>query len=159
MGNSFDRRIGDALRQAVSAVPGGGAAGHLASEALAPGVRALLVAMLVRGAGRRAGAEAVVAGISASVIAREMRDRIGRPRPGGRTEGGFPSRHAAAAVAIARAVSRRHPALGRCVAAAAVAGLAGRVVTGHHDPADIIAGAGVGWAVDATVERLIGGLR
>jgi len=153
---SFDRRFGRHLRGWAARVPGGPAAARAASEALAPGFEALVAALLVRAAGRRAGAEALASGVGAALGARLLRDRIGRPRPGDRPDGGFPSRHAAAAVAIARAVGRRRPAMRPWLIAAAAAGLIGRVADGQHDPADIAAGALLGWSVDAAVGRAVG---
>lgn len=156
---SFDRRFGQAIRARVSTVPGGVRAGRLAGDALAPAFRGLVAGMLVRPALRRSGSEALAAGALAATAARLARDRIARPRPGTRTEGGLPSRHAAAAVAIARVAIRRHPRLRPWLVAAAGAGLVGRVVAGDHDPADIVAGAALGWASDWVVERATGGDR
>jgi hypothetical protein len=42
---------------------------------------------------------------------------------------------------------------------AAAAGLTGRVVAGEHDPADIAAGAALGWASGWVIERATGGDR
>jgi membrane-associated phospholipid phosphatase len=112
--------------------------------------------MLVRPALRRGGIEALAAGALAGSAARVARDWIARPRPGTRPDGGLPSRHAAAAVAIALIVSRRHPRLRPWLVLAATAGLTGRVVAGDHDPADIAAGAALGWASDWIVERVAG---
>lgn len=153
---SFDRRAGQRVRNGIARLPGGAAASRIASGALAPAFEALVAALLVRSHARRAGVEALVAGAGASLAARAARDAIARPRPGPRAEGGFPSRHAAAAVAIARAVARRHPGLRPWVAAAAAAGLVGRVATGQHDPGDIVAGAALGWSVDRLVARNAG---
>ena len=153
---SFDRRAGQRLRSGIAALPGGSAASRVASDALAPAFEALVAALLVRSHARRAGLDALVAGAGASLAARAARDAISRPRPGPRAEGGFPSRHAAAAVAIAGAVTRRHPRLRPWVATAAVAGLVGRVATGQHDPGDILAGAALGWCVERLVARSTG---
>ena len=154
--HSFDRMLGQAIRARVAALPGGVWAGRLAGDALAPAFQGLVAGMLARPALRRSGIEALAAGALASTAARVARDRIARPRPGARTEGALPSRHAAAAVAIARVVSRRHPGLRPWLAAAAGAGLVGRIVTGDHDPADIVAGAALGWAADRLIERVGG---
>jgi membrane-associated phospholipid phosphatase len=150
---SFDRRVGRRVRGSIEAIPGGAAASRAASEALAPAFEALVASLLVRSHARRTGFEALVAGAGASLAARAARDAIARPRPGPRLDGGFPSRHAAAAVAIAGAVTRRHPGLRPWVAGAAAAGLVGRVATGEHDPGDILAGAVLGWCVDRLVAR------
>ncbi len=117
-----------------------------ASSLLAPGFVAVVAGLLIRR--RRTGVEALVGGVAAAAVARVTRDAIGRPRPGQRAEGGFPSRHAAAAVAIANATARRHRGLGAVLTLTAAAGLLGRVVDEHHDPADIVAGAAMGWSVD-----------
>ncbi len=152
----LDRRAGARLRAAVAALPGGRAAARLAAGALSPGFRVAVALMIARAGSRRAGLEALAAGAGAATAARLLRDRLARRRPGGRAEGGFPSRHAAAAAAIARATARRHPALGRALAAAAVVGLAARVASADHDPADIAAGAALGLAADRALERLLG---
>jgi membrane-associated phospholipid phosphatase len=154
--DSLDRRFGRRLRVAVDRIPGGRGAACAASDALAPAFEALVVSLLMRPSGRRAGVEALASGFGAAAGALLLRDRIGRTRPGGRPDGAFPSRHAAAAVAIACAVGRRRPQLRPWLAAAAGAGLVGPVVDGQHDPADIAAGALLGWAVDAAVGRLLG---
>jgi undecaprenyl-diphosphatase len=151
---SFDRRVGQRVRAGIAALPGGRGASRAASELLAPAFEALVVALLVRSQARRAGLEALVAGGGASLAARVARDAIARPRPGQRAEGGFPSRHAAAAVAIAGAVARRQPRLGPWLFAATAAGLVGRVAVGQHEPADIVAGAALGWSVDRLVARV-----
>ncbi len=150
---SFDRRMGQRVRDGIAALPGGVTASRAASDALAPAFEALVAALLVRSHARRAGLEALVAGAGASLAARVARDAIARPRPGLRADGGFPSRHAAAAVAITGAVTRRYPGLRPWVAAAAAAGLVGRIATGQHDPGDILAGAVLGWSIDRLVAR------
>ena len=150
---SFDRRLGRRMRDALAVLPGGTRAGRVASESLAPAFEALVVALLTRPGARRAGLETLLSGAAASTVARLARDAIARPRPGPRPEGGFPSRHAAAAVAIAGAATRHHPRLRPWLAAAIVAGLAGRVATGDHEPSDIVAGAVLGWSVDRLVAR------
>lgn len=148
---SFDRRLGQWMREALASVPGGPRVSRVASTSLAPTFETLVVALLTRPRARRAGVEALLAGAGASTVARLARDAIGRPRPGSRADGGFPSRHAAAAVAITRAATRHHPRLRPWLAVAAIAGLAGRVADGQHDPSDIVAGAILGWSVDGLV--------
>ncbi len=151
---SIDRRLGADLRRRYGrGAPG--AAGQVAAEALSPAFRLVVAALIVVPRTRRAGAEALASGTLAAVAARVARDRLGRPRPGPRADAGFPSRHAAAAVAIARAAGRVEPRLRLPLALAAAAGLAGRVLTGEHEPGDIGAGAALGWAVDRAVERLV----
>jgi len=154
--DSLDRRFGRRLRGAVDRIPGGRGAACAASDALAPVFEALVASLLVRQSGRRAGVEALTSGVGAATGALLLRRRIGRRRPGGRPDGAFPSRHAAAAVAIACAVGRCRPQLRPWLAVVACAGLIGRVVDGQHDPADIAGGAILGWAVDAAVARLPG---
>ncbi len=156
--DSLDRRLGRTVREWLAAVPGGPRAATIASDALAPVFTAVVVGLLARPAGRRAGLQAGIGAVAAAGLARVLRDGIGRPRPGDRADGGFPSRHAAASVAIARAVCRNRPRVGRVLGPAAMLGLAGRVATGEHDPGDILAGAALGWYVDAIVARL-GGAR
>lgn len=151
---SMDRRLGAGLRRRYGS-GSLGTAGQVAALALAPAFRLAVAALIVAPRTRRAGAEALVSGTLAALAARAARDRVGRPRPGPRTEGGFPSRHAAAAVAIARAAGRVEPGLRLPFAAAAAAGLAGRVLTGEHEPADIGAGAALGWVADRTVEAAV----
>ena len=150
---SIDRTLGRVIRALVALVPGGTRAGRMAGDALAPAFRGLVAGMLLRPALRSGGIEVAAAGVLAASAARLARDRIARPRPGTRSEGGLPSRHAAAAVAIARSASRRHPRMRPWLVAATTVGLVGRVVAGHHDPADIAAGAALGWAADRLVER------
>lgn len=149
--DSLDRRLGELVREWLEAVPGGTRTGILASEVMSPVFTAAVAGLMLTRRGRRAGIEAGVAAVVAAGCARLLRDGIGRPRPGPRAGGGFPSRHAAAGVAIARAVGRGHPVMGSFLAVAAAAGLAGRVVAGEHDPGDIVAGAALGWYVDAVV--------
>lgn len=152
--HSFDRRLGKAMRARADAVPGVSVTGRLFAESLAPLFQSLVTALIVRRESRSVGVTALVAGTLAASVARVARDRIARPRPGARSEGGLPSRHAAAAVAITRVVGRRRPQLRPWLAVVTVAGLTGRVVTGQHDPADIASGAAVGWMSGWLVTRL-----
>lgn len=121
---------------------------------MAPAFRGLVVALIAWPRTRRTGITAGAAAVAAAGIARVLRDRIGRRRPGTRAEAGFPSRHAAAATAIARAVARDHPVGGAVLVAGAAAGMVGRVETRDHDPADLAAGAATGWIVAAVVTRV-----
>jgi undecaprenyl-diphosphatase len=130
-------------------MPRVGRAARSGSVVLAPVFTGLVGGLLLDR--RRAGVEAAAGALGAAAAARALRDVIARPRPGVRDGGGFPSRHAAAAVAITQAVRRRHRVLGAVVGAAATAGLIGRVVDGQHDPGDIIAGAALGWTCDRIV--------
>jgi membrane-associated phospholipid phosphatase len=156
---TLDRRAGHAFRAEVARRSGGPAAARAAAGALSPTFRGMVLFLLLAPRTRPTGLRALGAGVGAGLAARALRDRLGRPRPGRRSEGGLPSRHAASAVAIVRAVGRGRPALGGVLLVAAVLGLAGRVASGEHDPGDIVAGAALGWGVDAVLERLAGGRR
>jgi membrane-associated phospholipid phosphatase len=150
----LDRRLGDAVRRAATALPGGPDAARFAAGTLSPGFRVLVAVLIVLRPTRRAGLEALTAGVAAALAARVLRDRVGRPRPGSRAEGGFPSRHAAAATAIATTAGRGRPRLGRVLRGAAAVGLAGRVASAEHEPADIAAGAALGLVAARAVERV-----
>jgi undecaprenyl-diphosphatase len=156
--SSLDRHAGAALRALTSRVPGGPAGARLAAGVMSPAFRLIVASLIVRPGRRRAGLEALAAGVLAAMSARALRDCLGRPRPGSRQDGGLPSRHAAAAVAIARAVGRHQPRAGDALALAATIGLLGRVAARHHDPADIAAGALLGAGADRAVARLAGRL-
>jgi len=126
---------------------------------MSPGFR-IVVALLIADRARRiTGLAALAAGVGGAMAARALRDRLGRRRPGERQEGGFPSRHAAAAAAIAVTVLRREPRIGVALVGAAVVGGVARVATAEHEPADILAGAilgaGVASGVNAVVDRLM----
>jgi membrane-associated phospholipid phosphatase len=153
----LDRRAGARLRRTVGALPGGRAAADVAAGALSPGFRMTVALMIAWAGSRRAGLEALAAGVGAAVAARLLRDRLARRRPGPRSDGGFPSRHAAAATAIAGAAGRHHRRLGRALAVAAVVGLVARVASADHDPADVAAGAALGLVTARALRRLPGG--
>lgn len=140
----LDRRAGAAVRRGVARRRGGVRAARALAAGLSPAFRLLVAGLIASRAGRGAGADALVAGVVAALAARGLRDALGRPRPGARRDAGFPSRHAAAAAAIAGVVSRHHPRLGRALAGAAALGLAARVAAGEHEPGDILAGASLG---------------
>lgn len=147
----IDRRLGARVRVAVGGAPGGARAASAVASGMSPGFR-VAVGLLVAGRDRRGtGLRALAAGVAAAMAARLLRDRLGRRRPGARQEGGFPSRHAAAATAIAATVWRTEPAIGRGLAAAAAAGGLARVATAEHEPADIVAGAVLGLGAAAAV--------
>lgn len=150
-----DRTAGRAIRRAGRRVPAASGAARSVARTMSPAFRGVVAAMVVVPATRRAGLAALGAGVAAGVTARLLRDRLGRRRPGARTEGGLPSRHAAAATAIARTVSRRRPAIGAVLWAAAAVGLVGRVLTADHDPADIAAGVAVGLAAERAARIVI----
>lgn len=153
----LDRRLGAAARAAAARHPRGAAGLAVAAETLSPGFRLAVALLCARRATRRDGAVALASGVAAALLAKAARDRIGRRRPGPRDEGGFPSRHAAAAAAIATAVAGGDRRLGAVMGAAAFAGLTGRVTHGHHEPADIAAGALLGAATGRAVRRAAGG--
>jgi membrane-associated phospholipid phosphatase len=152
----LDRRAGALAREAAGRVPGAERTARVIAASLSPAFRALVAVLLLRPETRRTGVGALAAGVLAATAARLVRDRLGRPRPGERRDAGFPSRHAAAAVAIAGAVGRERPAAGRALSLAAAVGLAARVVSGAHEPADVAAGAALGWATTRIVERVVG---
>lgn len=147
------------MRRRVGAIPGGPATASAAARAMSPGFRAVVALLLAGRARRGTGLRALAAGVCAAMAARIMRDRLGRRRPGARTEGGFPSRHAAAASAIAVTVVRRDPRTGAALAAAAGVGGLARIATAEHEPADVVAGALLGavvaLAVGKTADRLL----
>lgn len=138
----MDRALGQRVRDIATR---GGVAAPLrvAGLALAPTFRGLLVALAARRRTRPAAIEAVAASLLAAGAARVLRDAIGRPRPGPRNDGGFPSRHAAAAAAIAGSTGA-HGIGVPVIGIAAATGLLGRIVAGDHDPADIGAGVALG---------------
>jgi len=155
--DALDREAGRWLRRSA-ALARVGAVGTAASRTLGPVFRVVVAVLILRRRDRRVGVAAGAAAVTAAVAAGRLRLMIGRRRPDARWEGpGFPSRHAAAAAAIATSVGRRRPALGRLLAAGAVVGVAGRVVDGRHDPADVLAGATLGVAVGRAADRVIGG--
>ena len=150
--DTFDRRAGEGIRYLVTRFHMAPFAG-IAAVTLGPAFRGLVGVWLVRRSQRSLGVEAAAAALTAAQIARIMRDHIGRTRPGPRTDGGMPSRHAAAAVAIAQC-ARRHHQHGRALGMLATTGLMGRVANASHEPLDIAAGALLGHLV----ERIVAGL-
>lgn len=150
----LDRRLGAAVRAAAARTRWGPPAARALASAMSPAFRLVVAGMILRPASRQAGLRALAAGAGASLIARAARDRLGRPRPGRRADGGFPSRHAAAATAIALVACQADRRLGAALAAGAAAGLAARVAAAEHEPADIAAGVALGAASAACLERL-----
>jgi undecaprenyl-diphosphatase len=150
--STLDRSLGRAVRRAARAVPGGLGAAQMVASAMSPAFRLAVAAMIARPGTRGVGLRCLGAGVAAGVVARLLRDRLSRPRPGHRPEGGFPSRHAAAAVAIALAASRGEPRIGRALVLGAALGLTARVAAAEHDPADIVAGVALGVASARAVE-------
>jgi membrane-associated phospholipid phosphatase len=143
----IDRRLGDAVRRTVAAVPHGPPAASAIAAIMSPGFRVAVAVLIARRGRRGTGIRALGSGVAAAVAARLLRDRLGRSRPGARREGGFPSRHAAAAAAIAATVGRGDPGLGRILGAAAVLGGLARIADAEHEPADIAAGTALGLAI------------
>jgi undecaprenyl-diphosphatase len=148
-----DRRAGDGIRAAAAGVPGGRDWARLAADAMAPAFQGLALALVVIPGSRMLGLRAVMAGAIAGTLAKVARDAIDRPRPGSRTEGGFPSRHAASSAAIAVVVARERPLVGTAAHAAAALGMAARVAAADHDPLDVVAGAGLGAAAGRLMRR------
>lgn len=149
-----DRRAGTALRGVVRGIPGGTAAASAAAAAMAPVFQGLVAVLVMSPGTRSTGARAAIAGGVAACIARVARDAMRRGRPGPRSDGGLPSRHAAAATAISVTIARNHPVIGAVAGLAVAVGLIARVGSADHDPLDIITGIGLGWAVaDATRRR------
>lgn len=155
---SLDRRLGQAVRRWVMGLPGGAVSADGAARALSPAFHLAVAAAIAHRSSRATGLRMLASGVAAALIARALRNRIGRPRPGERAEGGFPSRHAAAAVAIAVA-ARGRPAIAHLLWPIAFAGLLGRVASGEHEPADIAAGGGLGLVTAQMVDFLAGGER
>jgi len=150
----LDREVGARLR---SRIAGRGRVARtlaVAGGVMSPVYRVLVLVLILWRPTRTRGVRALVAAASAALIARRLRDEIARPRPGVRPEGGMPSRHAAAAVAIAGIVAERRRGLGLPMGVITAIGLTGRISTGDHDPADVIAGALLGGIVARVVARL-----
>jgi membrane-associated phospholipid phosphatase len=150
----LDRELGARLRDRVAARPRVARALAIAADVMSPAYRVIVVVLILWRPTRMRGVRALIAAASAALIAKRMRDAIDRPRPGLRAEGGLPSRHAAAAVAIAGIVAERRRALGLPMAAITAVGLTGRISSGDHDPVDVVAGALLGGIVARVVGRL-----
>jgi len=126
----------------------------LAADAMSPLYRFAVLVLILWRPTRVRGVRALVAAVVAALIAKRIREGVARPRPGVRVEGGLPSRHAAAAVAIAGVIAERRRGLALPVAVITAVGLAGRITTGDHDPADVVAGAVLGGVVASVVARV-----
>ena len=148
-----DRRVGALARERVRALPGGPEVARVVADATAPAFHLLVGALIVLPGSRTTGLRALAAGGAAATIARVARESIDRPRPGDRADGGFPSRHASTATAIALVVARDRPLIGVLALITAAAGLAARVASADHEPLDIAAGAGLGAAVARVMRR------
>lgn len=149
-----DRRLGAAVRRVARRTPGAESAASRTAVAMSPAFRVVVALLISSRRTRRTGLRALAAAVAAAMTARVLRDALGRPRPGPREEGGFPSRHAAASVAIAATVARDLPRAGTALAAAAGVGGLARVAHGDHEPADIAAGAVLGLLTGAVVARV-----
>lgn len=148
-----DRRMGAAARSRVARTPGGPEAARLLADATAPAFQLLVGALIVLPGSRATGLRALAAGGVAATVARVARETIDRPRPGTRDDGGFPSRHASTATAIALVVARDKPLLGALALMTAAVGLTARVASADHEPLDIAAGAGLGAVVARVMRR------
>lgn len=148
-----DRRAGRMVRARVAAVPGGHETARLAADTLAPAFQLLALGLALMPGSRMVGLRAALAGALAGFLARVARDAIGRPRPGDRDEGGFPSRHAASSAAITVVIVRERPLIGAAASVLAATGLIARVAAADHEPLDIVAGAGLGAAVGRLTRR------
>jgi hypothetical protein len=147
----YDRGLGDAARRRIGARRGLSDALGIAADVMSPAYRVAVLTLILWRPTRARGIRALAAAVAAALIAKRLRDAIARPRPGARTEGGLPSRHAAASVAIAAVVARRRAGVGVVVAFVTALGLLGRVTTGDHDPADVVSGALLGGLVARVV--------
>jgi len=152
--NRLDRELGARMRGRVARRGRIARTLAVAGGTMSPLYRIMILALILWRPTRMRGIRALIGAVAAAMIARRMRDGIARPRPGGRAEGGLPSRHAAAAVAIAGIVAERRRRLGLPMAVITAIGLSGRISTGDHDPADVVAGAVLGGVVARVVARM-----
>ncbi len=135
------------------------------ADAIAWPVHAAAV-LLVGGLRPAPGLAIVFATLLATMISQPLKRSIRRPRPRERLPDlrppyadpdGFslPSGHAAAAVAVAVALSAGHfPLAGLYLVFAALVCL-GRVVLGAHYPGDVLAGAAIGWFAGSLAAQLV----
>lgn len=144
------------MRAMVGGSPRLADAAELAAAGMAPAFQLLIGAVIGRRRSRGTGLVALASAATASLLALALRERLERPRPGPRPEGGMPSRHSAAAAAIATALATRRSPLAIPAWAGLIAGGWARVVTGDHEPGDIAAGAFLGMAVGGALARLAG---
>ena len=150
----LDRALGARLRDRLARRSRAARALAIGGDALSPLYRVVVVVLILWRPTRARGVRALVSAVCAAVIAKRMREAIARPRPGLRAGGGLPSRHAAAAVAVTGIIAQRRRGLGLPTAAITAIGLVGRVSSGDHEPADILAGAVLGGLVASVVGRL-----
>lgn len=120
----------------------------------------------------RAGLRMVASELVATAIKGAIKRRVDRTRPhkmlkdgryalqrskGAESDGAwssFPSGHTAGVVAVGRAVSREFPRAAPASRAIMAAVGAVQVPRGAHFPTDVIAGAAIGWAAEALVDRV-----
>lgn len=119
-----------------------------------------------------AGRHMLGAGLLASLVKTTMKRFVHRSRPNvvmetGRYERGwfgpndgprqsFPSGHAAAGVAVARAIGRACPEYRTAAGIGAGVIVAAQLLRGAHYPSDVVAGTVIGLAAEAAVNRLSG---
>lgn len=151
----IDRRSGAAIRRRVDRSAALHRAAPFVARAMSPSFRALVAVLVATRGTRKVGLTSLAASVAAALIAKALRDHLGRTRPGTRAEAGFPSRHSAASVAIAVAVASQHRRAGQALGGVAILGMAARVAAAEHELADVIVGAALGWAVAASVARAL----
>lgn len=151
--SELDRRAGRAVRDVVGRRPEILRAAQVGSAAFAPTFRIAVAAAVLGRDTRREGLTGLLSAGTAAGLARVARDAIGRPRPGDRRDGGFPSRHAAAGAAIATSASNG-TGVGVTLWLGMVLGSACRVATGEHEVGDVVAGAALGLLVAASVNAV-----
>ncbi len=153
--SELDRRAGHIVRHTVAGRPEALRVARIGSAAFAPTFRLAVAAAIVGPATRRDGVRALLSAGTAAGLALIARDQIGRPRPGERRDGGFPSRHAAAGAAIASAASRGPRGAGTALWCGMAFGSACRVATGEHEVGDVLAGAALGLLVAAALDATL----
>ena len=150
---SGDRRLGAALRSRARRTPALVRGADLTASGMSTVFRAGVALAIVARPTRGAGVQAAVAAEIAARIAGVARTRLGRRRPNPSADAGFPSRHAAAAAAIAAIAAAHDRRVGALAATSAAVGLTARVLAGRHEPADIVAGVLLGLSAAAIVRR------
>jgi glycosyltransferase 2 family protein len=126
-----------------------------------------LAAVALAGRRPRLARDLVLSGGLAWVLARVVKDLVGRARPAALIDGvveravntglGYPSGHVAVAAALATAAGPWLPRPARRVAWWVVGLVAlGRMYAGAHLPLDVVGGAALGWAVGAAIHLALG---